>query len=121
MKQAAIPGADILERGIEDIAAGRQSVDALLVEAAAPRLRFLGIDIPPIPSPQAGEHPDAELRLYALLGRQGNTDPYGEYNALLRRLASLCSALELARGRTLRAERALKHDGDLGSGKSRFE
>ena len=105
MNQAALPGSEILQRGLDDLAANRPSVEALLVEIAAPRLRFVGVEVPVIPPPRQGEHSDAELRLYVLLGRQGCADPYREYNALLRRLASLCSALERELGRSIRGQR----------------
>jgi hypothetical protein len=87
-----LPGADLIQRGLDDAAAGRESVEALLVEIAAPRLRTLGL---PVPDSLGGM--DAELRLYAELGRNGVLDPYGEYNALLRRLTSFVRALERRR------------------------
>lgn len=84
-----LPGADLVQRGLDDAAAGRESVEALLVEIAAPRLRELGLAAPDSP-----DGADAELRLYAQLGQNGGADPYGEYNALLRRLTSFIHALE---------------------------
>jgi hypothetical protein len=84
-----LPGAELVLRGLDDAAAGRESAEALLVEIAAPRLRELGL-----PVPDSLEGTDAELRLYASLGRSGALDPSGEYNALLRRLTSFVHALE---------------------------
>jgi hypothetical protein len=84
-----LPGADLVQRGLDDAAAGQESVEALLVEIAAPRLRDLGL---PVPDSISGS--DAELRLYARLGQNGSVDAYGEYNALLRRLTSFVHALE---------------------------
>lgn len=89
-----LPGADLVQRGLDDAAAGRHSAEALLVEIAAPRLRELGL---PVPDSLSGS--DAELRLYARLGQNGSVDAYGEYNALLRRLTSFVHALEHRRAR----------------------
>ena len=91
-----LPGADLIRRGLDDAAAGQESVEALLVEIAAPRLRELGL-----PVPDSIDCSDAELRLYAHLGRSGIRDPYGEYNALLRRLTSFVRALEHRRAAAL--------------------
>jgi hypothetical protein len=64
-------------------------LEALLVEIAAPRLRSLGLGVP-----ASRAEGDAEIRLYHRLGARGGTDPYSEYNALLRRLTSFVRALE---------------------------
>ena len=89
-----LPGADLIQRGLDDAAAGRESAEALLVEIAAPRLRELGL---PVPDSLSGC--EAEIRLYERLGRSGALDPYGEYNALLRRLTSFVHALEHRRAK----------------------
>jgi hypothetical protein len=39
----ALPGAMQVQRGVADLNAGRESVEALLVSIGAPRLRTLGI------------------------------------------------------------------------------
>jgi hypothetical protein len=85
-----LPGADRVERGLSELEQGVESVDALLVAIAAPRLARAGLVVPA----RAREFPEAELRLYALLGKQGSRDPYSEYNALLRELVSFERALE---------------------------
>jgi hypothetical protein len=84
----ALPGGDLVEAGLRDLALGRETERGLLVAVATTRLRQLGIAVP--------EHPFTapEHRLYDLLGRQDPTDAYGRYNALLRRLASFIHALE---------------------------
>lgn len=84
-----LPGADLVLVGLEDVGAGRVTPEALLVEIAAPRLRELGL---PVSLPHGGR--DAEIRLYETLGAKGSPDPYGEYNALLRKLTSFVHALE---------------------------
>ena len=50
MTDARLPGADWVDRGLEDLASGIESVPALLVSIGAPRLRALGVD--------ADERPD---------------------------------------------------------------
>ena len=55
-----LPGEDLVERGIADLACGVESVEALLVSIGAPRLTRLGFTVSsPLPS--------AEHRLYELL------------------------------------------------------
>lgn len=76
-----LPGADLVEQGISDLRARRETQEALLVSIGFPRLRMLGIDVPePIATP--------EHRLYALLARDDADAAHGRYNALLRRLVS---------------------------------
>jgi hypothetical protein len=91
-----LPGADLVRRGVTDAASGIVSVESLLVEIAAPRLRSLGVEVPPSTGGGA-----AEIRLYEQLGARGGADPYGEYNALLRRLSSFVHALEHRRHQRL--------------------
>jgi hypothetical protein len=54
---ADLPGADLVDQGLADLAAGRETVAALLVAIGAPRLTLLGI-----PVPAGVAHP--EHRLY---------------------------------------------------------
>jgi len=76
-----LPGADLVQRGIEDLDVGRESAEALLVSIGAPRLRSLGVDIPaPIEGP--------EHKLYLLLARKKGDAAHSAYNALIRRLVS---------------------------------
>ncbi len=73
-----------------DLERGRDSVPALLVSIAAPRLRRLGLPIPrTIPSP--------ERRLYEVLARDDPDAAHARYNALIRRLVSFERAAECAR------------------------
>jgi hypothetical protein len=87
---AHLPGADLLERGLADLAQGVESAAALLVAIGAPRLRLLGIAVPEGPS-----HP--EHRLYALLARDDSDSAHSRYNALVRRLVSYERAYAAAR------------------------
>jgi hypothetical protein len=45
----ALPGADLIREGLRDIAAGVESIPALLVLIGAPRLRRIGFDVPDTP------------------------------------------------------------------------
>ena len=84
-----LPGGDLIEKGLRDLAAGIESSSSLLVEIAHPRLRSLGISIP-----QRSFQKDAELRLYRSLRVENPTEAYSQYNALMRRLVSFEQALE---------------------------
>jgi hypothetical protein len=90
---AGLPGAAEIERGVRDLNAGRPTVQALLVAAAATRLRELGL---PVADTAGSAEP--EIALYDALGRECD-DPYARYNALRRQLDSFVSALERRRSR----------------------
>jgi hypothetical protein len=76
-----LPGAGLVQRGVADLSAGRESVEALLVSIGAPRLRSVGIELPaPIESP--------EHKLYLRLVREKGDAAHSAYNALIRRLVS---------------------------------
>lgn len=88
-----LPGADLVERGISDLAAGVETLEALLVSIGAPRLITLGLNIPsPVDNP--------ERRLYELLVRETPESAHARYNALIRRLVSYERAAECAMRRT---------------------
>jgi hypothetical protein len=82
-----LPGGDLVATGLEDLAASRETVEALLVSIAAPRLRQRGV---PVSDPL----PDPERRLYLRLAQEDPDSAHSRYNALLRRLTSFESALE---------------------------
>jgi hypothetical protein len=83
----ALPGADLVTAGLRDLSAGIESVSSLLVSIGAPRLRRLGIDVPPVAA-----HP--EHRLYQRLLAEHGDAAHGQYNALVRRLVSFERARE---------------------------
>jgi hypothetical protein len=86
----ALPGADLVAAGLRDLARGEMTVEALLVSLGSPRLRRLGIAVPPrerLPR-------DPELALYRALGERHPHDTHARYNALVRRLVSFERALE---------------------------
>ena len=90
---SGLPGEDLIRRGLDDLAAGSLTVEALLVAIGAPRLRELGVAVGP-GAPDAPEH-----RLYALLAAEDRRDAHSRYNAWIRRLVSFERALEARRAR----------------------
>jgi hypothetical protein len=85
-----LPGRDLIEQGLDDLAAGAETAAALLVSIGAPRLGQLGV-------PVANAIPGSEHRLYALLSRTDPDSAHSRYNALIRRLVSFERALACAR------------------------
>ena len=87
-----LPGAEMIARGIRDLARGERTVEAFTVAVAARRLAELGLPLP------SREHLPAEpeLRLYEQLCVRSD-DPFVRYRALLAELDSFVSSLE-ARG-----------------------
>jgi hypothetical protein len=81
-----LPGADLIDTGVADLARGVESAASLLVAIGAPRLRRLGITVPPGP-------PNPEHRLYRLLAANDADSAHSRYNALVRRLVSFERAL----------------------------
>lgn len=79
----ALPGADLIEAGLADSRAGRETIAALLIAIGAPRLRDLGRDLPN----ELPENP--EHRLYALLASDDSDSAHSRYNAFIRRLVVL--------------------------------
>jgi hypothetical protein len=81
MELTSLPGHELVLKGVDDLAQGIDSQEALLVSIGAPRLRQAGIEVPePLASP--------EHRLYGLLAAEDSDAAHGRYNALVRRLVS---------------------------------
>jgi len=89
----SLPGAEIVLPGLADLEAGRESVNASAVQAAAPRLRRAGLDAPGAEGGVPAAH-----RLYEQLGEQLGDGAHSRYNAILARVASFAGAAERARG-----------------------
>lgn len=90
MNLKALPGAELILSGLEDLQNGQNdTVGALLIAIALTRLTNTGLTIPR--TPLASE---PELTLYAKLKNE-RSDAYPYYNALLTSLVSFCNALEL--------------------------
>jgi hypothetical protein len=86
----ALPGAELVAKGLDDLADGRTSEEALLVSAAATRLRELGLDVEP-----TGD--DAPLhRLYELIAEGDPAGAHSRYNALIGRITSFARAADHA-------------------------
>lgn len=90
MSLSALPGADLVEEGIDDLVRGVVSVASLLVSIGRPRLIRGGIAVPE----SAVERP--EVALYELLAAEDARTAHSRYNALIRRLVSFERALGCA-------------------------
>jgi len=84
-----LPGQELVDRGMADLAENRLSDFSLLVLIAGPRLRRLGIQIPAAAVPQPFEH-----QLYARLDERLGAGAHSYYNSLIRRIVSYARALE---------------------------
>lgn len=76
------PGEDLIEQGLDDLAAGRETIQSLLVSIGSPRLRQIGVNVPEI------TFSTPEHRLYELLRAEDSDSAHSRYNALIRRLVS---------------------------------
>jgi hypothetical protein len=85
---AILPGEDLIEAGVQDLHAGRETIAALLVAIGSPRLRRLGLTLPD----QLPKNP--EHRLYDLLSQTDEDSAHSRYNAFIRRLVSYERAAE---------------------------
>jgi hypothetical protein len=90
MATRAYPGFELIERGIQDLQQGAETIPALLVSVGAFRLRRLGLPIPErtIASP--------ETHLYLKLQESDPDSAHSRYNALIRTLTSFERAAECA-------------------------
>ena len=85
-----LPGAELIELGLRDLAQGIESQNALLVSIGAPRLQELGVEV-------VGALSNPEHRLYELLAVSDADSAHSRYNALVRRLVSFERAVACAR------------------------
>jgi hypothetical protein len=85
----ALPGADLIERGLADLNAGKETAEALLVSIGSSRLRSLGFEL-------ATAFDSPEHKLYLLLAREEGDAAHSAYNALIRRLVSFERAAQCA-------------------------
>ena len=76
-----LPGADLIAAGLAELDQGAETIASLLVSIGAPRLRRLGLEVPPGLA-------EPEQRLYALLVCEHGDAAHSRYNALIRRLVS---------------------------------
>ena len=86
---AGMPGWELVSIGLADLAAARETVEALLVAGASERLGQIGLHVPGPPID------DATGRLYALVEAEvGAGQAHSRYNALRRRLASFLRSVD---------------------------
>lgn len=83
-----LPGGAVIQRGLDDLAAGLMTDDALVVMIGAPRLRSIGVDVPSL------KVPNPEARLYESLSASDADSAHSRYNALIRQLVSFERALQ---------------------------
>lgn len=86
----SLPGGDLVDRGLADLAARQTTADSLLVSLAAPRLRREGV-------PLVTEEVDAHARLYELLVDSEGELAHVRFKARLRRIASFADACHALR------------------------
>lgn len=85
-----LPGGELVDAGLSDLAARRVTRESLAVSLAAPRLRREGVPVGPALE-------DPERRLYELLAESEGDLAHARYNAYLRRLVSFADSCRLAR------------------------
>src|SRR5438874_7487581 len=90
-----LPGEELVQEGLADLARGKISDCALLVVIASPRLKSLGLEIPRIDLPGPHEH-----RLYERLEERLGSGAHSYYNSLIRRIVSFARALEREKSAT---------------------
>ena len=89
-KALGLPGGDIVDAGLADLAAGKTTAESLAVSIAAPRLRREGVTL-------GSTDDDPEDRLYILLSRRAGELAHARYGAYLRQVASFADACRVAR------------------------
>lgn len=93
-RQQPLPGAELVEQGLADLARHEMTDFSLLVLIAAPRLKRLGIQIPDHSFVRPHEH-----RLYERLEDRLGNGAHSYYNSLIRRIVSYARALEREKSR----------------------
>lgn len=94
--ELGLPGGDLVDAGLEALALGRVTPEALAVSLAAPRLRREGVPIGSVLE-------EPEHRLFELLSRSDGDLAHARYNAWLRRLVSFADSCRRARLPSARA------------------
>ena len=84
-----LPGGDLVEQGLRDLASGQTTVESCLVKIISPALVRANL------LPAISEDDDTEITLYHLLEAQAS-NPYSMYNSLLERVTSFQKSLFLS-------------------------
>ena len=85
---AVLPGEDLIEAGVQDLRAGRETIAALLVAIGSPRLRRLGLELPE-------QLPKIRNTASTTCSRKTIQDSaHSRYNAFIRKLVSYERAAE---------------------------
>jgi hypothetical protein len=87
-----LPGEELVEQGLADLARGEVTDAGLLVLVAGPRLRRLGVAVPERQSERPFEH-----QLYERIEDRMGPAAHSYYNGLIRRMASYAGILERER------------------------
>ena len=85
-----LPGAETIDVGLADLAAGKESIESLLVSLAAPRLKREGVPLP------RDLFADADVHLYRLLEQRDGALAHARFLAYLRQAASFADACSTA-------------------------
>lgn len=87
MGEARLPGDELVTPGLQALAAGELTEEALAVLAAAPRLRRAGVAVPP-----RADEAEASRELYRRLSSRLGNGAHSRHHAMLRRVTSYASA-----------------------------
>lgn len=88
--ELGLPGGELVDQGLADLAEDRATLESLLVSLAAPRLRREGVPVTSCLN-------DPEDRLYQLLSESEGDLAHPRYQAYLGQMLSFAEACHLAR------------------------
>lgn len=81
------PGGEIIAKGLKDIGKGIfNSIEALALLIASPRLNDLGFDIP------NEKYKEPNILLYKKLGKKFGNDAHYQYNSMMQRVNKFCNS-----------------------------
>ncbi len=89
-QELGVPGGDLVDVGLADLAAGKTTLESLLLSLAAPRLQREGV-------PMGSVQSDPEQRLYDLLAESEGNLAHARYGAYLRQVVSFADSLRMYR------------------------
>jgi len=85
-----LPGGDLIDSGLSDLAHGRVTVASLLVSLASKRLRREGV-------PVGRVHPEPEAALFRMISATAGDLAHARYNAYRRQVVSFADSCRRAR------------------------